>query len=625
MANPKFQNKLKNYQNKNRVINKDFDSFRNELLNYAKSNFSNQIQDFSEASLGGMFLDFASLVGESLSFYIEQQFNELDYETSSSDYNLINHLRKAGVETGYASPSSAYVDFYIEIPASNNQTLEDNVLPDSQFLPIIKSGTKLSSIEGINFMLEEDVDFTKSYDKLTISETDDNGDPTSLILVKKGICVSGDVFSESVTFNKNDAGNFLSYTLSNQNITKILKIVDNDYNDYKEVEFLSQDTVYEKIENGNESFFEIKPASFRFIVEKNFDSGLSTIRFGNGSGHVIEDNILTNPEDYLSLPLLGKNYLSRNSLDPKKLLNSDSLGVSPAGKTLTISYKYGGGTSHNISANTIDEILDLKIIYPNIGDNANENIKSIVNIINTTIGVDNEEEAVGGTNSLSLEELRDQIPIALKRQSRIVNHEDLLARIYTMPAEFGKIHKAAIVDNPYTKSAKDLYIICKNDDDHYVHANDAIKINLSKFLNEYRLIGDSLNIVDTPIYNFSIYLKIKISPSYDSRSVISQVKSKIFQSMRFETLQIGEGININDIISFVLSCPGVVTVISNYKTIVRSKTNNDITQQQSFLNVSYSLNRFSSRESYLDGIVYPPAGGIFELKYPSLDIEIVSG
>jgi len=95
--------------------------------------------------------------------------------------------------------------------------------------------------------------------------------------------------------------------------------------------------------------------------------------------------------------------------------------------------------------------------------------------------------------------------------------------------------------------------------------------------------------------------------------------------MRFETLQIGEGINVNDIISLALSCPGLVTVISNYKTIVRPKTNSDITQQQSNLNVSYNSNRFSSRESYLDGIVYPPQGGIFELKYPSLDIEIVSG
>ncbi len=621
MSNPRFQNKLKNYRNKNKVIKKDFEGFRNELLNYARSNFGNQIQDFSEASLGGMFLDFAAIVGESLSFYMEQQFNELDYETSSSDYNIINHLRKAGVNTGYASPASVYVDFYIEVEADNSSS-EGVLLPNNTYLPIIKMGTKLASLEGINFILEEDLDFNKGYDRITIGDTDQNGVPLTVVLIKKGICVSGDEVQESVSFSEEDAGSFLSYTLANQNITKILKISDEDLNDYKEVEYLSQDTIYEKIENSKDSFFEIKPAPFRYISEKDFDSGLVTVRFGNGQGKTIEDGVLTSVEDYLALPLLGKNNFAKKMLDPKKLLNSDSLGISPAGKTLSIVYRYGGGVSHNINANTINEIIDLQIIYPNIADISQDNN---VRVINSTIGVDNEKEAVGGSNSLDLEELRDQIPVALKQQSRIVTHEDLLARIYTMPSNFGRIHKAAIINNPYTKSAKDLYVICKNDEEKYVYANDAIKINLSKFLNEYRLIGDSLNIIDSPIYNFSLFVKVKIAQNYDTNTVINQAISKIYQEMRFETLQIGEGINVNDIISLLLSVNGVLTVISNYKTIVRSKNNNDITTQQSLLNLQYSSFRFSSRENYVDGIVYPPKGGIFELKYPSFDIEIVSG
>ena len=223
MANPKTQSRLKNYQNKNRVINKDFSGFRNELLNYAKSNFSNQIQDFSETSLGGMFLDFAAIVGESLSFYIEQQFNELDYETSTSDYNIINHLRKAGVNFGYASPSSVYVDFFIEVPADVGSSLT-SPKPNELYLPVIKLGTKISSNEGINFLLEEDVDFNDSYDNISVSDVDSDNKVTSVILTKKGICISGDIVSESITFDEDEAGNFLSYTLSNQNITTIFQI-----------------------------------------------------------------------------------------------------------------------------------------------------------------------------------------------------------------------------------------------------------------------------------------------------------------------------------------------------------------------------------------------------------------
>lgn len=620
MANPNFQKRLKNIQNKNRIIRKDFSGFRNELFNYARNNFSNQIQDFSEASLGGMFLDFAAIVGESLSFYMEQQFNELDYEMSTNDYNLINHLRKAGVTSGYASSSSVYVDFYIEVPTTTNNEGPDSFNPNKDYLPIIKSQTSLTSTEGVNFILEEDVDFNEGYDSIELSESDENGVPLFVIIIKKGLCTSGDITQETVTFNENDVENFLSYTLSNQNVNKIIKISDNDFNEYKEVEFLTQDTVYEKIKNGNESFFEVRPAPFRFVTEKEFDSGLTTIRFGNGNGKNVEEGIFTNPEDYLTLPLMGRNYLNKTSLDPKSLISNDSLGISPAGKVVSIIYKHGGGISHNVESNSINQVLELNVIFPNL---AEEN--SIARLVKSTLAVNNVEKAIGGTNSLSLEELRDQIPTALKKQSRIVTHEDLLARIYTMPTDFGKIHKAAILKNPYTKAAKDLYVICKDNNGYYVPANDAIKINLSKYLNEYRLIGDSLNIIDTPVYNFSIYLKIKISPNFDTRSVNSQVASRIYQDMRFETLQIGQGININEIIALTLSVSGVVTVISNYKTIIRSASSLNVIGKESAFTLNYNRNMFSPRENYVDGIVYPPKGGIFELKYPSVDIEIVNG
>jgi len=51
-------------------IAKDFDSFRGELLRYARTYFGDKIQDFSEASLGGLLLDMAASVSDSMSFYL---------------------------------------------------------------------------------------------------------------------------------------------------------------------------------------------------------------------------------------------------------------------------------------------------------------------------------------------------------------------------------------------------------------------------------------------------------------------------------------------------------------------------------------------------------------------------
>lgn len=614
MTNVSILNKEKNYFNRKRLINKNKEEFKSELLDYARSNFAEQISDFSEASLGGMLLDFAAIVGESLTFYIDQQINELDYENASTEYSILNHLRKANVNVGFASPSSAMVDFYILCPPQGSTDL-----PNTDYLPLFRRETQISSSDGINFILEENVDFRKNP---TIVKQVNVNNTRYLMLRKRGICTSGNIVNETFTFNSDSQSNFLTATLSNDNVTKIISVTDNseDLNKYKEVEFLSQDTVYEKVEIDDTEFIVIKPAAFRFVVERDYEDGLTTLRFGNSQNNISEDGILTNPEE-LTLPLLSRDYITDYSLDPKKLINSKSLGVSPAGRSINVKYKYGGGEDHNVQARSIDTIEFLNYTFPNLSiENGTSSF-----VINST-SVINEKEAVGGSPPMSLEDLKSMIVPSMKMQSRIVTHEDLLARLYSMPSNFGKISKAAILDNPYSRSSKDLYIICKNDEGFYTKANDALKYNLSKYLNEYRLIGDTFNILDVDIFNIGIYLKIKVSSNYEINDVLTEVQSKIFTLMRFEKLQINEPVNVNKIVRIALDTPGVLTISSNFKTIVRSLTGSNL--ERSSLNsasTNYNNNSFSVFDRYSEGIITPPSGGIFQLKYPDTDIEIVSG
>ena len=59
---------------------------------------SDNIVDFSEVSLGGMLLDFAAIVGDSLVYYAEQQFNELDYTTATDVNNIVKHMQRANIK-----------------------------------------------------------------------------------------------------------------------------------------------------------------------------------------------------------------------------------------------------------------------------------------------------------------------------------------------------------------------------------------------------------------------------------------------------------------------------------------------------------------------------------------------
>ena len=139
------------------------------------------------------------------------------------------------------------------------------------------------------------------------------------------------------------------------------------------------------------------------------------------------------------------------------------------------------------------------MVFPKEALNVND-----IDAVIESLFVNNEQGSVGGAQALSLEELKQQIPSVIRSQNRIVSYEDLISRILTMPTDFGRINKAVALNNPYNNFTKDLFIVCKNSEGFYVAASDAIKKNMSNYLNEYRVIGDSFNIVDVPVFNFGI-------------------------------------------------------------------------------------------------------------------------
>ena len=56
----------------------------------AKVFYPDNMQDFSEASLGGLFLDMAAYVGDTMAFYLDHQFRELDPKTVVESSPLSN-------------------------------------------------------------------------------------------------------------------------------------------------------------------------------------------------------------------------------------------------------------------------------------------------------------------------------------------------------------------------------------------------------------------------------------------------------------------------------------------------------------------------------------------------------
>ena len=352
---------------------KDFDSFRSELLSYARVYFPDKIKDFSEASMGGLLLDMAAYVGDTLSYYLDHQFTELNALTAVERKNIVRHLKSAGVDIVGSSPSSVLVRFYINVPSSINK---DGLYgPNPSAIPTIRNGTVLTSTSGVNFNLVEDLDFTakdstgKYFAKTTMHEQDASGNPISYVMSLEGLCVSGNEVIDEFNLGTSHVP-FREITLLNTDISDIISVRDSEGNTYYEVETLSQDTVFKAVMNLDDEDklapmnLEVISAPRRFTSSHDPSTRLSTLRFGAGDAEEFDDDIIPDPS-ILSLPLYGRKTFSRFSIDPNSLLKTHTLGISPKGVTLSIRYRHGGGLSHNVAAGSIRLIQTLNMDFQN--------------------------------------------------------------------------------------------------------------------------------------------------------------------------------------------------------------------------------------------------------------------
>ena len=67
-------------------LNKEFNDFRQQLIEFSKVYFPNTYNDFTPSSPGVMFIEQASYVGDVLSFYLDNQLQENYIQFPSHDH-----------------------------------------------------------------------------------------------------------------------------------------------------------------------------------------------------------------------------------------------------------------------------------------------------------------------------------------------------------------------------------------------------------------------------------------------------------------------------------------------------------------------------------------------------------
>ena len=601
---------LKNARNRT-YLARDFDSFRADLLRYSRAYFGDKIQDFSEASVGGLFLDMAATVADSMSFYMDHQFKELGWSTAVEIENISRMLQEAGIRTSGATPSNVTVTIYVEVPS---KLVSGNYVPDPDTLPKVLQNTILASSSGVSFATTEDVNFAE-LDRLgnlratyVVSDTDASNNPTSFILKRDVVCTSGNVTTETFKIESSPSP-FFTLTLGNTDVSEILNVVDAEGNEYYEVQSLSQDTVFKTFPNLSADSEEVSrsieviSAPRRFTLVSSPATRTTSLQFGGGNALTTEDDAIPDPET-LSIPLYGTTTLSRFSLDPNSLLQTKTLGVLPSSTTLSVTYRYGGGLNHNVGSRTIRAVQLLRVQFPDAVS------ASTAALVRSSIDVKNDSPARGGDNAPTIEQLRSQIPSSRNRQNRIVTREDLIARVYTLPSKLGRVYRAGIRPNPNNPLSSQLYVCTKDSNGYLTTATDTLKKNLRTYLNEFRLISDAIDILDTKVINFRVRFSIIVNPNANKPLVLQNVINDLAGLLTVDNFQIDQPILLSDIQSVIINNTGVLSLVD-------LKIENVSVSAQGR---SYSVNSMNVNQSTVRGAVYGPPGSIFELKYPSYDI-----
>ena len=599
-------------------INKDFSEYRSQLINYSQTYFPTTYTDFSETSPGMMFMEQAAYVGDVLSFYLDNQVQETFLQYARQFDNLFDLAYMYGYKPRVTGLATTAVDFYQQIPAKLSASV---YVPDYDYALYIDSNTQLATSAGapVNFTTESPIDFTvsSSLDPTEISVAQvSNNEPVFFLLKKTRQAFSGTL--NQVQYSFGAPQEFATILLEDSNIAGIADIIDSDGNKWYEVDYLAQEMVYDGIKNTNVNdpnnnaeldtpyILQLKQVQNRFATRFLSPTQLQ-IQFGAGSPLTTTEDITPNPFNVgLGLPF-EQNKLT-TAYSPTNFIFTNTYGVSPTNTTLTIRYYTGGGVRSNILSGAINNITNTSTVKFQKGG-----LDPVVsNFVFNSLAVNNPRPASGGQDGDTIEEIRQNSISNFATQLRNVTADDYLVRALSLPSKYGVVAKA-FTQKPSAlepTTTLDLYVLTYDISNKLVTASEALKNNIRTYINQYRMIGDTISIKDAFIINFAVDFQIITYPNFNNNEVLQKCIQALQLYFNTSKWQINQPIIVPDLYVMLDAIDGVQTVKSVTLT------------NKAGLTSGYSEWAYDMNGANQNGTIFPSLDpSIFELKYPNTDIK----
>ena len=611
-------------------LNRDFDSLKAQLLNFAQTYYPNTYNDFSDASPGMMLIEMASYVGDVMSFYIDNQIQENFLQFAKQRKNLLAIAYNFGYTPKVSSAASTTMTIYQVVPSTLSGS---QYVPDFKYALIIEEGARIaSSLDAqTQFYINEKVDFSQTGSnsdlEISVYSTDIQNNANFYLLKKQAKSSSGTLTSTTFAFSNPER--FPTVTITDTNILEIVTVTDTDNNLWYEVPYLAQDTIFEPTANtaANDQtlsqyndttpyLLKLKKVPRRFVSRFKSNNTLE-LQFGSGISTGADEEIIPNPDNIgLGLPY-GVDKMT-TAWDPSNFLYTQTYGVAPSNTTLTVNYLKGGGAVSNVQSNTLTN--NVGVVSSFAGGNLDPGLSTTV--LNS-LAFTNEEAAVGGGDGDTNEDIRLNSLASYPTQLRAITKDDYIIRTLSLPSQFGLVSKAYVsqdasininfktdllaTNNP---NAISLYILSKDNNGNLSIPSPALKENIKTYLSEFRMITDAVNIKEAFIINIGVEFDVIVRPNYNNKAVLNSCLQTLQSYFNVDKWQINQPIILSELYSILDQVEGVQSIPKI-----------DITNKAG-ISLGYSRYAYDIKGATVKNIIYPSLDpSVFEVKNLTTDIQ----
>ncbi len=231
------------------------------------------------------------------------------------------------------------------------------------------------------------------------------------------------------------------------------------------------------------------------------------------------------------------------------------------------------------------------------------------NTVRGSLESTNLEPIVGDITIPTPFELKQRIAHNFATQNRAVTKKDYMSLVYRMPAQFGAIRKCNILqDSDSFKRNLNVYVVSEDEGGFLTESNNTIKQNLKTWLNQYRMVNDTVDILDAKVVNLGIDFVAIGRANQNKVALFNQILARLKNFLNLNP-EIGEPFYITDVYKIINTTPGVIDTTD--VTIV-NKTGG------AYSDIAYNIENNMSPDGRL---LEAPENVIFEIKYPNLDIK----